>query len=109
MTLPAADTLNLIPTVLDLQVVIYRGGGWALALDVVDPVTGAALSVVGTTATITLPGNISWVATSSGARYTWDIAKTAVDALTFQVGDARLVVTDGSHPTVWAVGKARVI
>lgn len=107
MSYPAADVLNLIPTVLELNVVIARGGGWTLGLDVVDS-AGLPLTLTGTTATITMPG-VSWAATTSGSRYTWDIAKSAVDAITFQVGDARLVVSDGTHTVVWAVGKARVI
>lgn len=110
MTYPGQDVLNLIPTVLDLNVGIARGGGWSLAIDVVDPTTGSPLTVVGTTATLTVFGQ-AWVATSSGARYTWDIPKATVDALptTSKVGDAMLTVSDGSRTVVWAKGKATVI
>lgn len=109
MTLPAADTLNLIPTVHDLEMAIFRGGGWSLALNVLDPVTGVGLDLTGKTAVIHLPGNINWTATITGSQFRWDLPKSSVDALVFQVGDAYLTVADGTNTTVWATGKVRVI
>lgn len=108
MTFPAADTLNLIPEVLELRMTITRGGGWALGLAVTDE-DDVGLDLTGKTATITLPNGDVWTAAIVGSQFVWDVPKATIDALTFQVGTGTLTVNDGSRFVVWAKGKVTVV
>jgi hypothetical protein len=97
----------MVPTVLNLQMIITKGGGWTLGLTVTDS-AGAAVSLTGTTATLTFTDGTVWTATTTGNLYSWDITKASVDAISFQSSEATLAVSDGVHITVWAKGKVSV-
>jgi hypothetical protein len=107
LAIPGADVLSMVPTVLNLQMIITKGGGWTLGLTVTDS-AGAAVSLTGTTATLTFTDGTVWTATTTGNLYSWDITKASVDAISFQSSEATLAVSDGVHITVWAKGKVSV-
>lgn len=108
MSYQRADVLGLVPAVLELELIITKGGGWTLGLKVTDA-AGANVDLTGTTAKITFADATSWTATTGTSVYQWDITKATVDALTWQVSEGTvLTVSDGVHTTVWAKGKALV-
>lgn len=102
-----ADVLALVPAVLELELVITKGGGWTIGLHVTDS-AGANVDLTGTTATIHFDDGSIWTATTVGSYYNFDVSKATVDALTWKSNGAYLAASDGVHTTVWAKGQAGV-
>lgn len=106
------SVIDLSPEVEQIEVKIYRGGGFAVTLEVTDE-NGVGVDLTGTIARLYInygkPGQVTWTATTVGSQYRFDVSKTAVDALTFAVGEARLSVENGANSATWGIGQARVI
>lgn len=104
--------VDLSPTVAAIEVKIPRGGGYATALAVTDA-NGAGVDLSGITATIYInygkPSQVALIATTVGSQFRWDIPKATVDAYTFGVAEARLVVSSGSNSATWGIGQARLV
>lgn len=108
MSFTRADVLALVPAVLQLEMVITKGGGWTLGLKVTDA-AGANVDLSGTTAKITFADGTSWTATTGTSIYQWDVPKATVDAITWKSSyPTVLTVSDGTHTTPWAQGEARI-
>jgi hypothetical protein len=107
LAVPGSDVLPLAPAVYTLEMIVTKGGGWTLGLSVTTP-SGTAADLTGTTARITFQDGSVWTATTIGNLYSFDVSKTAVDAIAWQSGTATLTVSDGTHTTVWAKGRVVV-
>lgn len=108
MPVPGQQRLNLIPQVAELQVVIWKGGGWSIGLDVTNE-AGVLIDVTGTVASLKFGNGTIWTATTTGSRYTFDIPQATVDAITWVKDDVTLRVTSGANSVVWGRGEASVV
>lgn len=108
----ATSVVDLSPDVERLEVKIYRGSGWSVALAVTDA-DGVGIDLTGAVAHLYFnygaTDQVDWVAVTVGSQFQFDKNAAAVSALTFTTAEVRLVVVNGANSALWGLGQARVI
>lgn len=96
--------LALSPDVEPLKVTIYRGSAWRVTLELFDD-DDLPVVVTGQIAAISLPGDVTWVATAVDNTFAWDVSASTTEALPWSNGEAQLFVNDA----LWASGTVAVV